>query len=195
MEKPFSFGLPQNQNFCEFVYYENALMPHEVDKVKGLWKESEAIKAGLAGTDELKDELRKTTILGIENFPENQWLYERLGQIGIQINNERYGFEILGFHEALQLMHYGLDDLFDWHLDFGPGTASGRKLSMTVQLSDSEDYEGGDLEFRINSEIVKAPRAKGTVVIFPSFIMHRVTPITKGERKSIVGWIGGPPYR
>ncbi len=195
MEKPFSFGLPQNQNFCEFVYYENAFMPHEVDRILTLWKESDAIKAELGGNEVYKDELRKTTVLGIENMPENQWLYQKLGQIGIQSNNERYGFELHGFHEALQLMHYGLNDLFNWHLDFGPGPSSGRKLSLTVQLSDPDDYEGGDLEFRINEKAVKAPRTKGTVVVFPSFIMHRVTPVTKGERKSIVGWVGGPPYR
>ena len=64
-----------------------------------------------------------------------------------------------------------------------------------VQLSDEEEYEGGDLQFMINNKIVDAPRKKGTIVIFPSFIMHRVTQITKGTRQSIVGWVSGPPYR
>ncbi|MFT7073376.1 MAG: PKHD-type hydroxylase [Patiriisocius sp.] len=66
---------------------------------------------------------------------------------------------------------------------------------MTIQLSDPNDYEGGDLRFMINKEIVNAPKEKGTIIIFPSFIMHRVTPITKGTRQSIVGWVSGPPYR
>ena len=56
-------------------------------------------------------------------------------------------------------------------------------------------YEGGDLQFMLNQKIVSAPREKGTIIVFPSFMMHRVTPITKGVRKSIVGWVAGPPYR
>ena len=66
---------------------------------------------------------------------------------------------------------------------------------MTIQLSDADAYEGGDLQFMINNKIVNAPREKGTIIIFPSFVMHRVTPITKGTRQSIVGWVSGPPYR
>lgn len=66
---------------------------------------------------------------------------------------------------------------------------------MTIQLSDTDAYEGGDLQFMINNKIENTPREKGTIIIFPSFIMHRVTPITKGTRHSIVGWVSGPPYR
>jgi PKHD-type hydroxylase len=93
------------------------------------------------------------------------------------------------------LAKYVEGDFFDWHLDFGPGESSKRKLSMTIQLSDPSEYEGGDLQFMINQNIVSASREKGIIVIFPSFILHRVTPITKGTRQSIVGWVSGPPYR
>jgi len=64
-----------------------------------------------------------------------------------------------------------------------------------MQLSDPDEYEGGDLQFMFNQKIVSAPREKGTIIVFPSFMMHRVTPITKGVRKSIAGWVAGPPYR
>ncbi|MGB0178111.1 MAG: 2OG-Fe(II) oxygenase, partial [Owenweeksia sp.] len=83
----------------------------------------------------------------------------------------------------------------DWHMDFGAGEISHRKLSMTVQLSDPADYEGGDLEFMINQKVVTAPRTRGTVIVFPSFILHRVTPVTKGVRHSVVGWVSGTPFR
>ena len=84
---------------------------------------------------------------------------------------------------------------FEWHMDFGAGNISNRKLSITVQLSDPEEYEGGELQFMINQNIITAPKEKGTAIIFPSFALHRVTPVTSGVRKSIVGWIGGPPYK
>jgi PKHD-type hydroxylase len=80
-------------------------------------------------------------------------------------------------------------------MDFGSGDISNRKLSITVQLSDPSEYEGGELQFMINQHIITAPKEKGTAIIFPSFALHRVTPVTKGARKSIVGWIGGPPYK
>jgi PKHD-type hydroxylase len=80
-------------------------------------------------------------------------------------------------------------------MDFGTGELSNRKLSITVQLSDPDEYEGGELQFMVNQNIFTAPKDKGTAIIFPSFALHRVTPITKGSRKSIVGWISGAPYR
>ena len=131
----------------------------------------------------------------IENIPENNWIYQKFAQLAISCNNERYWFDLLGFHQELQLTQYIQGDFFDWHLDFGAGEISARKLSMTVQLTDPETYEGGDLQFMINKEVINAPKEKGTIIIFPSFIMHRVTPITRGMRQSIVGWVSGPPYR
>ena len=80
----------------------------------------------------------------------------------------------------------------------GSGELSDRKLSMTIQLSDSHEYEGGDFKFR--DDITNLPtkeqlRKKGTVLIFPSFLYHSVQPVTKGIRKSLVTWIEGPAWR
>ncbi len=191
-----SFGLPLKVNFAEYVYYQGLFLPHEIDKILSLWKNDRIEKASLGGTDEkYKDELRKSSVMFLEDSPEMQWIYEKLKMITVAANNERYWFDLLGFHQELQLTRYSEGDFFDWHLDFGAAEISARKLSVTVQLSDPDEYEGGDLEFRVNQHVVKAPREKGTVVVFPSFIMHRVTPITKGTRQSIVGWVSGPPYR
>jgi PKHD-type hydroxylase len=195
MHKNYSFGLPLKNNFIEFIYYEGMFLPHEIAKIQSFWKVDETIKATVTGDEEYKDELRKSSVMFIDNKPENDWIYRRLADLAINCNNERFHFDLLGFHEELQLAKYVEGDFFDWHLDFGPGKTSIRKLSMTIQLSDPSEYEGDDLEFMINQNIVKASRKKGTIVIFPSFILHRVTPITKDERQSIVGWVSGPPYR
>jgi PKHD-type hydroxylase len=160
-----------------------------------LWNENQKIKATLSGADTYDDELRKSDVMFIENTPETEWIYNRLAGLAIQCNNERYWFDLLGFHNNLQLASYTEGDFFDWHLDFGAGEISDRKLSISMQLSDPDEYEGGDLQFMLNQKIVSAPREKGTIIVFPSFMMHRVTPITKGVRKSIVGWVAGPPYR
>ncbi len=191
----YSFGLPLKHNFAEYVYYQGLFLPHEIDRILNFWDDDKTIKATLAGDKKYDDELRKSSVMFIENIPENDWIYSKLASIAMASNNERYWFDLLGFHQELQLTRYSTGDFFDWHLDFGAGEISARKLSMTIQLSESDEYEGGDLEFMINQNIVKAPRKKGTIIVFPSFIMHRVTPITKGVRQSIVGWVSGPPYR
>ena len=131
----------------------------------------------------------------IENTEANKWIYDRLAMLCMQTNAEKYGFDLQGFYQELQLTRYSEGNFFNWHLDFGAGEISARKLSITVQLSDPDEYEGGDLQFMINDKTVNAPRTQGTVIVFPSFIMHRVTPVTKGTRQSIVGWVSGHPYR
>ena len=191
----YSFGLPLKNNFVEFVYYQGLFLPHETNRILDFWDDEQTIKATVSGKEKYKDELRKSSVMFIDNTPENNWIYRKLADLAINCNNERYHFDILGFHQELQLTRYSEGDFFDWHLDFGAGGSSVRKLSMTIQLSDPSEYEGGDLQFMINQNIVTAPREKGTIVIFPSFIQHRVTPITKGTRQSIVGWVSGPPYR
>ena len=193
MSVTFPFGLPQNLNFSEFIFHPGFLTSTEVDNVRAQWQNNLEVDAQLSqGEEGYDDALRKTKLAFIEPINENQWLYEKLGALAIQCNQERYGFEILGFHYNLQLAKYGVGDFFNWHLDFGVGPISNRKLSISVQLSDPDEYEGGELQFMINDKFITAPKEKGTAIVFPSFMMHRVTPITAGTRQSIVGWIAGP---
>ena len=98
-------------------------------------------------------------------------------------------------YEAEDKGHYGFHH--DVFLD--APVMKHRKLSMSIQLSDSEDYEGGDFQFH-SSYAPQAPdpialRKKGTVLVFPSFFLHRVTPVTKGARKSLVAWADGPLWK
>jgi PKHD-type hydroxylase len=73
---------------------------------------------------------------------------------------------------------------------------SHRKISITIQMSESDEYAGGDLELWTGGkESIKAPRGKGVAVLFPSYILHRVSPVTDGIRKSLVLWVGGSHYR
>ena len=195
MSTNYSFGLPLKHNFSEYIYFQGLFQPHEIQQILNLWEEDKTIKATLSGDQKYRDELRKSSVMFIDNISEHQWIYQKLAGIAIKSNNDHYWFDLLGFHQELQLTRYGEGDFFDWHLDFGKGEISARKLSLTVQLSDPDEYEGGDLQFMINEKIVNAPRQKGTIIVFPSFIIHRVTPITKGTRQSIVGWVSGPPYR
>jgi PKHD-type hydroxylase len=199
--KPFRF-IPSfkkqeyNYEFSDYTWFKGLFSEEEVEKIRALWdpeltKTAEVNKAGEAIA---RNDLRKSELMWIKPGA-NDWIYDKLAQACMQVNTNRYKFEVLGFQTELQLANYEGQGFFDWHMDFGAGDISNRKLSITVQLSDPEEYEGGELQFMINQNVITAPKDKGTAIIFPSFALHRVTPVTKGSRKSIVGWIAGPPYR
>ena len=66
---------------------------------------------------------------------------------------------------------------------------------MSIQLTDPSEYEGGELQLKSKNSITTVSKKKGTIIFFPSFMLHRVTPVTKGVRHSLVGWITGPPFK
>lgn len=93
----------------------------------------------------------------------------------------------------MQLGRYASSGLYDWHMDHDGFPH--RKISNSVQLSNENDYEDGSLEFMDGPHIRQALRTQGTAVAFPSYFLHRVTPVTQGVRHSLVVWIGGAPYK
>ena len=138
--------------------------------------------------------------------PEFMWIYEYLLKFVTAANKKYWNFN-LGAHELFQFGVYNPGQFYSWHLDqFStpykpphPNAGMTRKLSITLQLDDDSDYEGGDFEMREPCDYDKIQRvdgirARGSLIIFPSFVMHRVTPVTKGKRRSLVGWILGPPF-
>lgn len=136
---------------------------------------------------------RASTIAWIEPRSEAHWLYHRLGMLFLEANRV-YRFELAGFMEALQYTVYGPADKFDWHIDLGPAAISGRKLSLSVLLSGAAEYEGGQLEF-MNVPASRQALSAGAAVFFPSYLAHRVAPVSRGTRRSLVAWGYGPSFR
>ena len=129
----------------------------------------------------------------IDPGPETLWVYQRLATIVTWVN-QAFQFDLLGFADALQYTQYGPGHKFDWHVDVGAGAASNRKLSITVQLSDESAYGGGDLQF-ISAPELTMSKARGTAILFPAYLGHRVSDVTGGLRCSLVGWAAGAPFR
>ncbi len=136
---------------------------------------------------------RECAIAWIMPGPDADWLFHRIAVLFDEVN-AHCQFDLLGLTDPLQYTTYGPGQHFTWHRDIGNGSTCLRKLSMTVQLSESTDYEGGDLEF-VELGNQAPQRGLGTVTIFPSFIAHRVTPVTAGRRRSLVAWASGPTFR
>ena len=121
--------------------------------------------------------------------PDTIWIFDRIKQIINDINDRYFNFDINQF-EPLQFTSYDMDcTMGRLHK-----TAS-RKLSITIQLTDGIDYQGGDLLLYPGSQAIKAPKGLGQLVCFPSFVVHEVTPVTQGTRYSLVTWVHGPLFK
>jgi PKHD-type hydroxylase len=125
-----------------------------------------------------------------------QALQAKLGRLVQDVNKDVYHFDLAGFGEALQFTLYeSICDTYTWHQDLGIGNTSTRKLSVIVQLSDPATYRGCDLQIYKEGEPAAVERNQGTVLIFPAWTLHRVTPLEEGVRYSLVAWISGEPFR
>jgi PKHD-type hydroxylase len=172
-----------------------AFTEEELDKLERYCDALPLNKAALAGLDRggRYDHVRRTRVATIVQTPEIVWFYDRLVAICRRLNRD-YRFELTDFSEPPQYLVYRDDENghFDWHVDHG--TQPPRKLSLTLQLTDPSRYEGGELQLN-GGNIVCAPRDRGAAIAFPSYTVHRVTPVTAGTRKSIVAWITGPGFK
>lgn len=137
-----------------------------------------------------------------QRLPVNQQTGAPLNKISQEIstvNSSGWRFELSGFvaDDMPYLMHYpeSMKSHYDWHVDMGRSYAASRKLGFTIQLSNSSDYDGGNLEFHNVEADPQSMRKKGTMAIFPTYWLHRVTPVTRGTRNVVVGWVHGPSYR
>ena len=125
---------------------------------------------------------------------ENDWIYERIWEHSNIANNELWGFDVIGFKDSAQFTKYTAPTgKYDFHLDINGEGINHRKISIICPLND--DFEGGGVEFKTGRDTHALSLKKGQAVIFPSFFLHRVLPITKGVRKSLVQWVSGEPYR
>lgn len=144
----------------------------------------------------LNETIRKSRIKWLSPDINSRWLYDKIYPLIIHANNDVWGFTLSSINDSIQYTeYYENGGHYDWHMDMGCYPHNNRKISITIQLSDPDTYEGGNLEFFVNNEPWKAPREQGLAVLFPSYLMHRVTPVTKGTRKSLVLWVGGATFQ
>ncbi len=173
-----------------YYYFSDGFTVEECDKIIETFKNSEKEVASTFNND---NEYRKTKIKWIEPSDENKWIYEKLFDLTKIANKELYRFHITGIHDFIQFSEYDslIGGKYDKHIDVGDSNIHAcRKLSVILQLSDENHYEGGDVCIRDNP----VSRKQGTVAVFPSFLEHNVNKVTKGVRYSLVLWIYGPPF-
>lgn len=126
----------------------------------------------------------------------NEWLYQHITDRVNEVNYMYYRYDLTHFYD-LQYTVYDSEtfDFFGPHVDYHPegNSMNFRKLSFSILIND--DYEGGDLTLHTSSGEMTVAKQKNSIVFFPSFTLHEVTPIISGVRKSLVGWVCGPLFR
>lgn len=171
--------------------------PAECAAIAALAEEAGPAPAGLVKGRSDRD-LRRAKIAWLDDQGSGAWVFNRIVDTVIEANRAQFDFALTEFAESAQVAVYEGNDEghFDWHSDTGEGRLAGkRKLTFVAQLSAPEDYEGGALELNPNGTIQSLPRDQGAAVLFPSFTLHRVTPVTAGIRRSLTLWVHGPGFR
>jgi PKHD-type hydroxylase len=189
------FGHDTKDDYDRFCFFENAFSKDECEQLILLAEQLPSFDATVGAQDnggELNQAIRKSQLRWITYGEGSDWIFSRLKTL-IKGANCRYGFQLTGFFEGLQYTEYNADSShYTWHQDHGAKEHSVRKLSCVLQLSDPADYEGGELELFGLGAVQKQ---QGTLIVFPSYEQHRVTPITKGFRRSLVAWATGPAFQ
>ena len=193
-------SFPPNMGNDPTAYYseEGLFTPSEVDWILLNQNQIPFETATIAADRKEENEMRKSQIkwLRYDQYPDFFWVYNRLQTAIERANSTFWNFNLYSMPEHIQYTeYYAGGGHYDWHMDIGPQELSTRKVSITVQLSHPDEYKGGDLELFRSPNPEKAPRGYGSVVVFPSYMMHRVTKVTEGARKSLVLWVGGESYK
>jgi PKHD-type hydroxylase len=197
--------LQPKEKWSAYYAFAAAFDPHSCARIIELGQqhplEAGTVRSGSASHDAMERDriaFRDCRIRWIPCAAATIDLFRAISEMVTVANSEQWQIDITGFIESLQFTEYDrLGANYHWHSDTGGGVASLRKLSFSLQLSPADAYEGGDLEFTfpLDAPTRQMFRQQGTAIIFPSYLTHRVTPITAGKRISLVGWIAGPPYR
>ena len=206
-----------------YWWFKSAVPPRICDDIVnyGLKHEEDvAITGGLGRDRDLKKQpLNKKEMKDLKKkrdssivWMSDRWIYNEIQPYVHQANKSAGWNFNWDYSEGCQFTKYKPGQYYDWHCDSwdgiykekGPTQGKIRKLSVTVSLSDEKDYTGGELEFdfrnndpytKRNTSICKDILPKGSLVVFPSFVWHRVKPVTKGVRYSLVVWNLGYPFR
>ena len=195
-------------------YWDGAFNPEELDKVCKYFTEQGVERGTTVGkrdsiTGEVLQEPNENVRISDVKFynfdPINEntlWIFQRINYVVDSLNNQFFNYDLNGY-DAFQYTEYQAHEggKYDFHMDTIMGKnkpanmLETRKLSVTLVLND--DFEGG--EFYMNNGQEKdaelIPTGKGRLILFPSFLIHRVAPVTKGVRKSLVVWVNGPKFR
>jgi|688.fasta_scaffold451376_2 PKHD-type hydroxylase len=198
---------PRNPKGKDLVaYWDDFLKPEHIDLILQM-PEWNNLADGVVGgqndpnTAANRPEIRTSQIAWMHLNESNAGLWDVISKVVAEVNSQFFQFDLTGMYEPMQLSLYDSEKInqghYTWHTDMSMMDRHvPRKLSMSLLLSDPSEFEGGEFEVKTDSDIpINLEQKRGRAWFFPSWALHRVTPVTKGVRKSLVLWVGGPPFK
>jgi len=181
-----------------FCYWNNLFTDDELIKIQDVVSSNE-LQDSTISNYEIDYEIRKSKINFHKRDENNSWIFDRFNSVVERTNNDVYQFDLWGY-DYFQYSEYHSDGRYDWHQDmsFGGVDHASRKLSLVCLLNDpTKDFSGGEFQVHFGNNNIETTINfdKAGVVLFPSFINHRVAPVTSGIRKSITLWVTGPKFK
>mgnify|MGYP003138563177 FL=1 len=201
-------NLTQKKNFKFVVHKDDFLTEKRCDELMDMFSKSEQYKATVAGTykgsgsDVINENVRKVQEVRFSEdivLSDGFNLNKNITMACEMANTLFFNFDTSNQLSNIRMLRYEDTGKYDWHLDIGNEETSVRKITAIVQLSDENDYEGGNFEFSMTDETGKdtavGSRKKGSLILFPSYLGHRVSPLTSGVRYSILTWMLGNAFK
>jgi PKHD-type hydroxylase len=183
-----SFKLDQ-VNF--YAFWNNAFSKEECQTIVNIAKNKGLIKGKTRGESDVRDS-KISWLYPTDNM---EWVFRRVTDIILDLNERFFKFDLFGLNEGFQFTNYEAPSgKYGKHVDRGINMSI-RKLSMSIQLTNPEEYEGGELKLYEGDEDSVMDKTQGTLILFPSYVLHEVTPVTKGTRNSLVTWVTGPQFK
>jgi PKHD-type hydroxylase len=184
------------------VHLDNIFTNKELDSIVN-YCETYEVHESTVGTDRIKKQSTRQSDIKFHNIDQhNHWIFERLLDSAESINQQFYNFELSGFNYFQYTTYNNIGSHYDFHVDIMYGNrithwseVMPKKLSFSLILSDPKDYTGGDFEIMVDKDPTIIEQPKGRLLAFPSFILHKVSPIISGSRKSLVFWVLGPKFK
>lgn len=188
-----------------WVEMENVFSDVQLDLMIRIGKSNESSvieesgKVGLGGDQKIDKSIRISDVSWIKaNLQDQQWIFRSFVDIVNEVNEMYFKYDIVKI-ENLQFATYTAKEkgMYKKHIDLFHSNENfySRKLSFSLQLSDEDSYEGGELNLYYEEKPKTMSKKRGSILIFPSYTLHEVTPVTKGVRHSLVGWVEGPAFK
>lgn len=184
------------------AYYEDFLTNQEIDTLLShkSWLNSTSAEIGTSGTQGVVDpNIRKSNCAWLGCDSTTEFFWQKISRVIAEVNRQYFHYDLTGLYEPAQLTTYAGSgqEHYSCHSDCGPNSNSvPRKLSMSLLLSDTREFKGGELQLFTDSLTpITLEQKRGRAWFFPSYTLHQVTPVISGVRKSIVLWIGGPAFK
>ena len=174
-----------------YAYLEKAFTKEECETIIKIANAKGLIKGKTKG----QSDVRQSQICWLYSSDNLDWVFKKITDIVLNLNNRFFQFDIFGLNEGLQFTNYkSQSDKYGKHIDRSLNNVI-RKLSLSIQLTDPKEYEGGELFLYEDEKGKEMKKEQGTLILFPSYILHEVTPVTKGERNSLVSWVTGKQFK